>query len=1581
MEQVPFQALRGHTHGHGCSWPPKIVSTNRDLDLTSCFEHAILLPAPLVITILLGLAQVIRISRKLKRSEAEGGLTWIKRSKLGERICVTKLHFLGAAALFSVVSFALSLKDVATTPLTSVHYLLLSLTWFTLIHLTNFNHHTSRTSSTIALLFYPLYVAVFLVRLRTIIITGQLSSVLTQSTSGRVILARESFWFISVFVGLGSFLLELHSPEKKWQKWRAPWSKEGKIALLDEDEDEEADIVNDLQGGGAVYGKNVYGDVESPITTANIFEILTFSWLTPLLSLGTKKFLGEEDMWALPQEDSAESLSNLVASSWQKEIDAVKAGKKEKPSLKRALFSAYGLPYAIAGLLKAIYDILNFLQPQLLRLLLAFVSSYTTKHPMPPVAGYAISILMFLSSNLATGVLHQYFQRCFTTTMRIRGGLVTMIYRKSLVLSNGEKAGRTTGDIVNLQSVDAVRIADVTQYGHIAWSGPFQILIAFVSLYQLVGWQAFMGIAVMVVSLPLNTWASRFNKRFQRQLMKIKDTRTRTMNEILNNIKSIKLYGWEQAFSTKIFEIRNAQELKMLRKIGLAMAGTNFIWQSTPFLVAFVTFATFSLTSDKPLTSEMIFPAISLFQLLSFPMAMFANIINSIIEATVSCNRLESFLAAEELDPNARTLIRPSEDPQGEPKKGDTVINIKKGDFRWLEDSTEPILQDIDLDVKKGELLALVGRVGDGKSSLLGAILGEMTRSDGSVTVRGEIAYFSQNSWILSATVKDNIVFGHRFDKGFYEQVLDACALRQDLAVLSEGDQTEVGEKGVSLSGGQKARICLARAVYARADIYLLDDPLAAVDSHVGRHIFDKVIGPNGLLAGKARILCTNAVTFLPQADSLIMLRKGIVLERGTYADAMNNSASELYKLITGLGKQSAKEEGSGASTPTVVEEAVIEEPEGVEDSEEAEIVTGGESPKQRKAFRQLSHSIMRRSSVVSLRTSKRDALRDLRESAKPKEHSERGNVKREVYKQYINATSKIGLVAFLLFMALGQGLGVMGNFVLRDWAGSNTPKSEAEDDGTHHISKYLILYGLVGFSGAIFNVLSFATLKLVCALRASKTLHDRSFSALMRSPLSFFELTPTGRILNLFSRDIFVIDEVLIMALGGFFRTGVSVLSVVVVIAFGAPVVLLVFVPLAIIYRMIMKYYLATSRELKRLDAVSRSPIFSFFGETLTGLAVIRGYGQKERFIANNEARVDRNQACYMPAMTINRWLAVRLEALGSLLMFSTALVSVAALVNSSGVDAGLVGLMMSYTISVTGSLNWLVRSASDVEQNIVSVERVLGYSQLPSEAPDFIEDTKPAQGWPQQGSIEFDHFSMKYRPELDFCLRDVSLKFNGGERIGVCGRTGAGKSSLTLALFRILEATEGRVLIDGVDIANIGLHDLRSIVSIIPQDPQLFEGTLRNNIDPTSASSDAEIWHALEQAHLKDHVSKSMGGTLDAEISEGGSNLSAGQRQLVCFARALLRKTKILVLDEATSSIDLETDEAVQQILRGPDFEGVTTITIAHRINTIMDSDKVLVMSQGRVGEYDTPKALMQKPESLFCSLVTEAGLAQAV
>ncbi|KAJ9099303.1 hypothetical protein QFC21_004184 [Naganishia friedmannii] len=1626
-------------------------SSLRVFDFSPCFEAVAILPVPLLGLILFAGIDLVYIKRKGPKKHRDGWSAW--------RMWM-KTALLSLATVFAIVNVILLLVSLPHrfSNIFMLPAILHLIAMPVLLVLSHLNHQRSLRSSSVVLIFWPIYLSVIGVVLRTrinIVALGQQGESGGFGRSDGLGWTAFAMYLASVTLGIVAWLIECWGPDnsritlkenvdydgsakpsdRKHSRrslsrirsssndsvrgngakpgYEPVFSDEADIPRED-DEDRVDNYGNEIDGDSplkkGIEEKIMMEDSESPVLRSNIYNRLTFGWLTPMMRLGAKRYIEEDDMWPLPSADSAESLNHRLESAWVDQRKKVEAGKKKHASLTIALIKAYGGPYLVAGVMKAVYDCLSFLQPQLLRLLLDFVQSYETTDEhgetrrQEPIRGFAIATAMFIAANLATFLLHQYFDRCFATTMRIRGGLVTLIYKKSLVLSNGEKGGRTTGDITNLQSVDATRVGDLTQYLHIAWSGPLQIILAFISLYRLIGWQSFVGVAIMVVSLPINTVISRYLKDLQKEQMKNKDARSRLMNEILTNIRSIKLRGRLLArlrvmpvdfsftdgrrlsarkylrmltFSNINDLVRNNRELRMLRKIGIFNAFSFFFWSSTPFLVAFATFSTFALTSKTPLTAEKIFPAISLFQLLAFPLGVFSNIISSIIEAVVSIGRMEDFLNGEELQEDAR-LVEPAVSSDVAVDRQAEMVTIQNGEFRWLSTAPEPTLRDINLSIKKGELITVLGRVGDGKSSLLSSILGELHRDKGSVVVRGSIAYYNQNPFVLSDSIKQNILFGHRYDPelspeqfafSFYEKVIDACALRPDLAIFADGDATQVG--------GQRARIALARAVYARADLYLLDDPLSA--AHVGKHIFDNVLGPEGLLRSKARILCTNAITWLENSDEIIMMRQGSILARSTYADAMRDSNSELNKLITGLGKQaeevnepSDEHSGDEASQDTAVNTDVdgeSEDPTREERQSEIDDAQSGIPLANRRA----SVATMRRASMLSLRRSKIEAVRELKADSKPKEHSEKGQVKRAVYAEYIKAASRIGVAGFLLSIVLAQATSILGNVVLRYWGKRNSEMHQNVSTG-----KYPLAYGVVGLSSSVLSVLATVLLWVYCAIRCSRELHDRSFAALMRSPMSFFETVPMGRVLNIFTRDIFVIDEVLVRVFSAFFRTMASVIGTLAVIAFGAPVVLLMVIPLGFAYRVIMRYYLATSRELKRLDAVSRSPVFAWFSETLSGVSTIRAYGQQERFIANNEARLDRNMACYMPAQSVNRWLAVRLESLGSCLMYAAALTSVVGMLVSKRLDAGLVGLTMSYVISVTGSLNWAVRSASEVEQNIISVERVLGYTHLASEAPAETADDKdlPAT-WPSEGAIEFQHYSARYRPELDLCLRDISIKVQGGEKIGICGRTGAGKSSTTLALFRIIEAAQGKILIDGVDISTMGLKDLRRRLSIIPQSPEIFSGTLRMNIDPLNVHSDAEIWSALEKSHLKQFVSEQLTGGLDAEIDEGGSNLSAGQKQLVCFARALLRKTKILILDEATSSIDLETDEAVQGILRGPDFKGVTTLTIAHRINTIMDSDRVLVLDQGKVAEFDTPENLLSRSDSIFTSLVKQAGL----
>ncbi|CEQ40462.1 SPOSA6832_02085, partial [Sporobolomyces salmonicolor] len=1459
---------------------------------------------------------------------------------------------------------------------------------------------------------------------------------------------------------LGSFFaLELLGPQG-WEGmgWRdfVPFVEpQGKIRLS-----EEGDAIRE---GAAVEGDGeVWEQPECPRLTANIFQRLTFSWMTPMMKMGYKKFLTEEDLWSLPPDDTAHALSERLERAWAARCARVahkthnepvtsaqvpaysvvpadgKASKKTKrPSLFGALMSAYGGPFLVAAVFKLLQDCLSFTQPQLLKRLLRFVSTYNTPDAEPAFHGYTIAFAMFVCAVTQTILLHCYFARVFETGMRFRGGLISLIYKKgpfalfhpfvfskiltcffsllypvvavarlslALVLSPAERGGRMTGDIVNLQSTDATRLNDVTT------SGVFQITLAFISLYGLLGWSMFVGVAVMIASIPLTgmiaryvgnlqrktivtrrlmDWGRRYQTKLQRRQMKNKDQRTSIMSEILNNIRSIKLYAWENSFAQRLFDVRNNQELQLLKKMGYLSAASNYLWSFTPFAVAFSSFAVYAMFSGQPLTSEIVFPAITLFQLLSPSRRVLLP--RRVLRVPRSSHR---FPHGQRAPGRRRDDRHPA--PRAQAWRRARFGRSPAGA------EVENTLEDISLSVKKGELIAVVGKVGAGKSSLLSAVLGEMNKIDGHVTVRGSVAYCAQQPWIMGVscllpffvsstflttskflvggTVKSNITFGYKFEKEFYDLVIEACALKEDLNILPNGDETEVGERGISLSGGQKARVALARAVYARADIYLLDDPLSAVDAHVGRHLFDRVIGPTGLLKDKARLLCTNAIPFCEQADELIFLRRGVILERGTYSSAIQGD-TELSRLLLEFGKSADKddsdsdtaaESGSGDETIAVVEP---EQDEAKLDAEDLAV----------KLKLEKSTALMHRAIPVPVDQQKLETLKMLKRSTRPQEKREQGSVKWSVYKEYIAANGYIGVFLYIFTIVLQQVLNIAKDVWLKQWSQHN---AETGDNG--NVFFYLTIYGIIGSSASIAMFINGILLYSLCVIRSAKIMHDRMFNAVIRSPMLFFETTPLGTILNRFSRDIDVIDSALARVFGGFFRTLAGVFGMVAVISSSAPAFLLILAPVLFIYKRIQTYYLATSRELKRLDATTKSPIFASFQETLGGVSTIRAYRQMQRFIAENEARVDRNQEAFFPSINCNRWLAVRLEFLGSIIIVSTAVLAVFTLVQTNNVNAGVVGLMLSYALSTTQTLNWIVRSATEVETNIVSVERVQEYITLPSEAPLEIPDKKPAEEWPQAGSIKFDHVAARYRQGLDLVLKDVSFEIKGGEKVGGKGRmlTLAGPEqslrsnrcrkefpddgapfalpdSLSMVLYRVIEAESGTVSIDGVDVRQIGLHDLRSRLSIIPQDSQCFEGTLRANLDPSGQSSDAQLWAALEQCRLKEHV-ESMDGKLDAKIDEGGSNLSSGQRQLMCLG----------VLDEATAAVDVESDREIQLIIR-KEFAAATTFTIAHRINTILDSDKVLVMDKGRVAEFDSPAALLQRKDSIFYSLALEAGL----
>ncbi|CAM1502994.1 Fc.00g077700.m01.CDS01 [Cosmosporella sp. VM-42] len=1308
---------------------------------------------------------------------------------------------------------------------------------------------------------------------------------------------------------------------------------------------------------------------ECPVEYCNVFSQLTFSWMTPMMRYGYKVFLTEEDLWALAKADQTKTTGQAFEDAWNHELEA----RTNAPSLWIALFNAYGGPYMVAAIYKVGNDISQYIQPQLLRLLIAFVASYGPGGIKEPVVkGAAIALAMFACAVFQTTMIHQYFQLTFVTGMHIKGGLGSAIYRKSLRLSNEGRSSKTTGDIVNYMAVDAQRLQDLTQFAQQAWSAPFQIIICMVSLYNLVGWSMFAGIVVMIVMMPVQGFVARLMKNMQKVQMKNKDSRSRLINEIINNMKSIKLYAWGSAFMNKLNYVRNEQELKNLRKIGATQAFANFTWTTAPFFVSCSTFTVFVLTQDRPLTTEIVFPALALFNLLTFPLAVLPMVITAIVEASVAVGRLTSFLVAEELQPNAIT-IGPAPDALGE----ETVI-IRNGTFSWNRHEDKNALKDIEFTAYKGELSCIVGRVGAGKSSFLQSILGDLWKVKGSVEVRGTVAYASQQTWVLNATVKENIVFGYKYDPDFYEKTIKACALMDDFAQLPDGDETVVGERGISLSGGQKARVSLARAVYARADIYLFDDVLSAVDSHVGRHIIDNVLGPRGLLNSKTRVLATNAIAVLKQASFVTLLKDGEVLEKGTYKQlvAQKGLVNDLLKTAGHEDSGSSTEPSSSASsskTSTIIEPDSSQAKEEMEEAQEqvpemAPIKTTPSKP------RSSSMATLRRASTASFR-GPRGKLTDEEvagnsKTKQAKEFVEQGKVKWSVYYEYAKENNIYAVALYMFMLLAAQTANIGGSVWLKEWSERN------QDAGSNdHVGKYIGIYFAFGIGSSALTVIQTLILWIFCSIEASRKLHERMANAIFRSPMSFFDTTPAGRILNRFSSDIYRVDEVLARTFNMLFVNAARSGFTLVVISVTVPPFIALIIPLSLMYYWIQRYYLRTSRELKRLDSVSRSPIYAHFQESLGGISTIRAYRQQQRFELENEWRVDANLRAYFPSISANRWLAVRLEFIGGIVILSAAGFAVLAVATGTTLSPGMVGLAMSYALQITTSLNWIVRQTVEVETNIVSVERVLEYAALPSEAPEIIPDKRPPVAWPAKGEVDFVNYSTRYREGLDLVLKNINLDIKSHEKIGVVGRTGAGKSSLTLALFRLIEPATGHIGIDNLDTSQMGLLDLRRRLAIIPQDAALFEGTVRDNLDPGHVHDDTELWSVLEHARLRDHIS-SMEGGLEAKINEGGSNLSQGQRQLVSLARAMLTPSNILVLDEATAAVDIETDALLQGTLRSPLFSNRTIITVAHRLNTILDSDRVVVLDKGEVVEFDTPSNLMKK-QGVFHGLMKQAGL----
>uniref|UniRef100_A0A6E8W115 Multidrug resistance-associated protein 1 n=1 Tax=Anopheles coluzzii TaxID=1518534 RepID=A0A6E8W115_ANOCL len=1573
-------------------------------------------------------------------------------------------------------------------------------------------------------------------------------------------------------------------------------------------------------------------DKDCPELAASFPSRIFFAWFDRLAWVGFRKPLEVDDLWKMKPEDSSKEVSPAFLHHWNETLEKTyqsretsndvtfkKLGNsarvdfrttkaKNIASILPALIKTFGGTFLLGSFLKLGQDLLTFASPQILKLIIGFVGG---EEPMWKGLMYAITL--FVVAGTQTLLLGQYFNRMFFVGLRIRTALISAIYRKALIISNSARKGSTVGEIVNLMAVDAQRFMDLTTYINMIWSAPLQIGLALYFLWQILGPSVLAGLAVMIILIPVNGVIANMIKTLQIKQMKNKDERVKLMNEVLSGIKVLKLYAWEPSFEQQILKIRD-KEVKVLKSAAYLNAGTSFIWSCAPFLVSIISFATYVLSDESHvltpvkafvcltlfdilrmplvllpvlivyaiqvslvtfatyvlvdennvLDASTAFVSLSLFNILRFPLSMLPMLISNMVQTSVSVNRINTFLNQEELDPD---------NVQHDEKESSPLL-IENGVFSWGGEETT--LKNINVRVEKNQIVAVVGTVGSGKSSLLSAFLGEMDKISGRVNTLGRIAYVSQQAWIQNATLKDNILFGKPMDQRRYARVIEACALKPDIEMLPGGDMTEIGEKGINLSGGQKQRVSLARAVYNDADVYFLDDPLSAVDSHVGKHIFEQVIGPSGLLAKKTRVLVTHGITYLPNTDKIFVLREGEISESGTYQELMDKKGAFAEFLIQHLQEVSEEEEDLD------------------EIKQQLENSVGGEELlnqlKRSNSKRSRSESTSETGSVkdISRQNSTTDSNTSLRrrtsekapEVAKTKlietEKSETGSVKWEVYKHYLKSIGLTLSVATVILNMIFQGFSIGSNLWLSRWSTDDTAGND-----TSRRDMYLGVYGAFGAGQVLANFVATLTFALG-SLYAAKTMHELLLRYVLHWPMSLFDTTPLGRVLNRFSKDVDTVDNTLpqlirsflaqffahlpvdvvplhwragsvpdaaqdaataraarttdllfrhharrpgaepvqqgyrhdgfrsagdparlecllfrvmgsIQAtlilhrrlLEGILRSGmtffdttprgriiarfsndintldyslpmniknfiptvlrvcvarvafditlflgcwaaavrvhkllltnvlhlpmdffdttpigrilqrfskdvdvldvklpgllldwiicaIEVVATLVVISISTPIFAAVIVPIGILYYAVQRFYVATSRQLKRLESVSRSPIYSHFGETIQGVQTIRAYSVQDRFILESDEKVDGNQLCYCPSIIANRWLAVRLEMVGNLIILFAALFAV---LGRETMNAGLVGLSVSYALQITQTLNWLVRMTSDVETNIVAVERIKEYGETKQEAAWELPNSTLPRDWPEQGMVEFRDFQVRYREGLELVLRGISFTVNGGEKVGIVGRTGAGKSSLTLALFRIIESAGGSIVIDGQDISQLGLHALRSRLTIIPQDPVLFSGTLRINLDPFNAQSDDDIWKALEHAHLKTFV-KGLTAGINHEVTEGGENLSVGQRQLICLARALLRKTKVLILDEATAAVDLETDDLIQRTIR-TEFKDCTVLTIAHRLNTIMDSDKVIVLDKGQIVEFAPPAELLQSKNSAFYSMAKDAGL----
>nr|QBM06364.1 ATP-binding cassette sub-family C member 7 [Daphnia magna] len=1213
---------------------------------------------------------------------------------------------------------------------------------------------------------------------------------------------------------------------------------------------------------------------------------LFLSWVQPLMKKGSRKQLNSpDDLFDLPRKTT----SQLVAPQFERQMN-------ETQSVVRSLRNCFGSSFYLVGLLKFTGDALGFVGPLVLSALVQFIDNKTE----PMLFGYLCAAALCLASFTAALCNVHFNFKVSEIALRMRIALISTIYNKTLRVSSADLSKFSSGDIVNMMSIDTDRIINFCPSFHAFWSLPLQIGVTLYLLYAQVGLAFLAGLSFAVLLIPVNRWIAVKVGKYSGEMMTAKDKRVRLLNELLTGIRVVKFYAWEKHFRRRIEQLR-AEELKALKARKYLDALCVYFWATTPVLVAILTFATFVLMGGT-LTSAKVFTCMALFNMLISPLNAFPWVIGGLVEAWVSLKRVRKLIQLPNMDSGSYYSSK-----RVEPDAQATLI-MEQAEFSWQLGNDGFRLSDLNLMITKGQFIGVIGKVGSGKSSFLQAITGNLVKRNGSIYVRNwqqGVAIVTQEPWIQRGTIRDNILFGKPYDAGKYRVVLEVCALNADLRMLTEGDQTEIGDNGVTLSGGQKARIALARAVYQDKGFYLMDDVLSAVDSQVARHLVDSLLVD--YLRNKTRILCTHHAQFLQSADWILVFEDGQLISQGPPSKILTSSLD-------------------------------------------------GSNPTGRQV----------KSTCPEL---------DEREAVIPLEEDRcTGQVEFDVISTYWKAVGMYVspiILAMLLFM---QSTRNVSDWWLAHWVSelqnetiNGTLIVGGGDD--YDPTFYLAVYGGIAAANTIFTFFR-AFLFAYGGLKAATFLHSRLVDVVLQAKMIFFDTTPVGRILNRLSSDVYAIDESLPFVLNIFLAQIFGLLGTIIVTCVGIPWISLLLLPLGFIYFNLQHFYRHTSRELKRLSTVTLSPIYSRFAETLSGLVTIRATDNSTaRFAQENLDMVEDNVKTQFASQAAANWLGLRLQLIGVAMVTGVGIFAVVQH-HLHTVDPGLVGLAISYALSITGVLSGVVTSFVETEKEMVSVERVHAYIQrLPAE-PSTSSRVALPMSWPSQGCITFQRVSMRYREHFPLAVKDINFEIRPSEKVGIVGRTGSGKTTLFQILFRLSEICSGEVQIDGVNIQSLSLFDLRSRLAIIPQDPFIFSGTIRENLDPTSQHTDRQLWKCLERCHLKETISRWATG-LSTDVQERGKLFSVGQKQLLCLARALLLNSKVICIDEATASVDAETDRLIQKTIRSA-FRHSTVLTIAHRLETIMDSDQVAVMSAGQLIEFDSPSKLLENPVSHFSQLV---------